>query len=244
MAWDNVANRMILFGGNAGDTLKNTKNLSDTWEWDGESWTQLDDSGPAARSYFGMASDMSRNRVVLFGGLTTPLEQFFGDTWEWDGTGWSQQEETGPSPRSASGITFDSGRGRTVLFGGTRPGATEAEVNLGDTWEWSGAAWVRVSTFGPSGRLGAALGFDGSKVILFGGGFETAAGSVIPLGDTWSWDGRFWTQRQDIGPLPRFGRAMAFDGSRKKMVLFGGTGPSNRNLADTWELAERPAPGG
>ncbi|WP_148281886.1 kelch repeat-containing protein [Paraburkholderia phenoliruptrix] len=100
-------------------------------------WTQLDDSGPAARSGFGIASDTTRNRVVLFGGFTYQGEQqqFFGDTWEWDGTDWTQQEETGPSSRSIPCMTFDSVRGRTVLFGGIRLEATDADVNLGDTLE-------------------------------------------------------------------------------------------------------------
>ncbi|WP_425273152.1 hypothetical protein [Paraburkholderia steynii] len=64
------------------------------------------------------------------------------------------------------------------------------------------------------------------------------------MGDTWSWDGRFWTQRQNIGPQTRSGHAMAFDSNRKKMVLFGGIGPTKESLSDTWELAERSTPGG
>jgi hypothetical protein len=43
-----------------------------------------------------------------------------------------------------------------------------------------------------------------------------------------------WTQKQDIGPSPRFSFAMTYDSERKKVVLFGGsTGPAELN--DTWE---------
>ena len=33
-----------------------------------------------------------------------------------------------------------------------------------------------------------------------------------------------WTQKQDIGPTPRMGHAMAFDAARGRTVLFGGDG--------------------
>jgi hypothetical protein len=94
--------------------------LADTWEWDGENWTQVEDAGPAARFSFAVASDTIRNRVVLFGGAIIALDgpQALDDTWEWDGAAWTQQEETGPFARSGHQMTFDSVRARTVLFGG------------------------------------------------------------------------------------------------------------------------------
>ncbi|OYD73752.1 UNVERIFIED_ORG: hypothetical protein BDU10_5438 [Burkholderia sp. CF145] len=232
MAWDSSSNRVILFGGAVGTgDIPQLVPFHDTWEWDGERWIQLDDQGPPPRYNFGLASDTTRNRVVLFGGELrfAVNDQVLGDTWEWDGTAWSQLEETGPSPRTGLCMTFDSVRGRVVLFGGSLQG---------DTWEWNGTVWVRVSEFGPPRRAFAAFDFDGSEAILFGGESEGF------LGDTWSWDGRFWTQRQDIGPLPRAFAAMAFDSSRKRIVLFGGSSrlPPDSGLGDTWELAERPTP--
>jgi hypothetical protein len=43
-----------------------------------------------------------------------------------------------------------------------------------------------------------------------------------------------WTQKQDIGPLPRHRSEMAFDAARGRIVLFGG-GTASSVLADTWE---------
>jgi hypothetical protein len=235
MAWDNVSQRVLLFGGVAvsADPVSggNPAVLGDTWEWDGESWTQVDDSGPAARFAFAIASDTTRNRVVLFGGANSVPggPQALGDTWEWDGTAWTQQDETGPFARSGHHMTFDNARARTVLFGGV----PISGIGQSDTWEWSGTAWVLVSEFGPARRFGAGFCFDGSKSILFGGrDFPSAL-----FGDTWSWDGRFWTQRQDIGPQPRSGHAMAFDATRKRLVLFGGSSTVIASLNDTWEVA-------
>src|SRR5919202_6443541 len=43
-----------------------------------------------------------------------------------------------------------------------------------------------------------------------------------------------WTQKQDIGPSPRSGHAMAYDAARQRVVLFGGDTSVGRQ-SDTWE---------
>lgn len=43
-----------------------------------------------------------------------------------------------------------------------------------------------------------------------------------------------WTQRQSIGPAPRFGHAIAYDRTRKQVVLFGGNAGNGRLFGDTW----------
>lgn len=44
-----------------------------------------------------------------------------------------------------------------------------------------------------------------------------------------------WTQKQHIGPPPRYDHAMAFDAARKQVVLFGGLGGAAPTaLGDTW----------
>lgn len=44
-----------------------------------------------------------------------------------------------------------------------------------------------------------------------------------------------WTQKQDIGPKPRFGHAAAYDAVRKRVVLFGGGTLRGQLFNDTWE---------
>jgi hypothetical protein len=234
MAWDSASKSVMLFGGAVapgGPSIPTL--LGDTWEWDGEDWTQVADTGPAARFGLAVANDSSRGRIVLFGGLryaqNTP--EWLSDTWEWDGAAWTQQSEKGPSSRSGHSMAFDTIRARTVLFGG----AGLDFINQGDTWEWDGTMWVRVSEFGPVSRTVASLCFDGSETVLFGGSTFVNQ-NVLFLGDTWSFDGRFWTQRQDLGPGPRANHVMDFDIGRKKVVLFGGQGSTGSALNDTWEL--------
>src|SRR5215204_1564953 len=43
-----------------------------------------------------------------------------------------------------------------------------------------------------------------------------------------------WTQKEDIGPSPRFSHGMAYEDARQRVVLFGGE-DVGRVLGDTWE---------
>jgi hypothetical protein len=231
-AWDAKSEKVILFGG-ASQGMGGVPAFGDTWEWDGESWTQLDDTGPEPRFTFGMASDAARQRIVLFGGaiMQPGGPAIFADTWEWDGLSWAQRDNSGPAARSGQSLVFDEARGQTMLFGGVALNGSADPA----TWIWNGGGWTQVATIGPAGRFGTAMAADDKRVVLFSGrpGFGAAL-----TADTWSWDGRLWTERQDIGPQPRDGHAMAFDTKRQRFVLFGGE-TTGQVQSDTWELAER-----
>jgi len=223
LAFDSTRNRTVCFGG-----LSNISDPSsafgDTWEWDGQDWTQMADTGPAARAFHAMAYDSERARTVIFGGQVAG--GFLNDTWEWDGTEWTQVADTGPSPRDACGATYDATRQRMVLFGGeVLNGGMVTQV--GETWEFGNGAWTQVATTGPGPIVGAELAYNGTFTLLFNPGD----------GSTWTWDGKHWTERQNIGPGSRVGVAMAFDSQRQRAVLFGG-GQGGVLRHDTWELSE------
>ena len=103
--------------------------------------------------------------------------------------------------------------------------------------------WTQHTNFGPSPRAGSAIAYDAnlSRVVLFGG--VTMGDHSLPLdlhGDTWEWDGSFWTQVDDIGPFPRSSAAMVYDSTRKVCVLFGGMGAAGIGgvtikPGDTWQ---------
>jgi galactose oxidase-like protein len=45
-----------------------------------------------------------------------------------------------------------------------------------------------------------------------------------------------WTQKEDIGPSPRGGHALAYDAARQRVVLFGGSNAlGSIRFNDTWE---------
>jgi Galactose oxidase, central domain len=223
MTYDAVRSRTILFAGSllAGGQVAS---VSDTWEWNGEFWTQIADTGPAGRQDHALCFDSVRQTALLFGGLSgqnAPL----GDTWTWNGEDWTQVDDSGPSARSGHAMAFDSARGRAVLFGGASAGGV-----LNDTWEWDGQAWTQQQDTGPSPRWHHALAFDlvHNCVALFGGN----AGRPGSLGDTWSWDGSSWTQIATFGPNPCFNAAMV--STDVQIVLFGGMDSSNVVFRETW----------
>src|SRR5690348_2128969 len=67
MAYDEKRQRVVLFGG-AIQQANSAQSLNDTWEWDGESWTQVADTGPSARHGIVLVHDAKRESTVLFGG--------------------------------------------------------------------------------------------------------------------------------------------------------------------------------
>jgi hypothetical protein len=234
-----VNKQMLLFGGMS---ISNEP-FADTWQWDGQDWTQLSDEGPAARAGHAMASDSETQSIVLFGGTSVSNEPL-ADTWQWDGTEWTETADTGPSPRSRHSLACDAIRNRIVLFGGTPTGVQV----LNDTWEWNGLAWTQAADFGPAGRLGSSLVFAGGRVLLFGGRQSPDDVAAVALGDTWEWSGKRWTQRQDIGPSRRWAHTAAYDANRRRVVLFGGfirsvnrPAPAWDSLSDTWEHPDNEA---
>jgi N-acetylneuraminic acid mutarotase len=221
-----AASKLVLFGGTRGASTSLTY-LTDTWEYDGSTWTSKTATPPAGRVFFSMIA--LGGKVVLFGGAgstTDPLgtESFLGDTWEYNGTAWTNRTVSGPPARADTAMaTLD---GSIVLFGGNDASGSI----LADTWTYDGATWTQRTVTG--GRYGHAMATLNGKVVLFGG----VDANGVAYGDTWEWDGSTWTQRNVTGPSPRGSHHMATLGG--KIVLFGGASDftaSARLFGDTWE---------
>jgi hypothetical protein len=223
-AFDLIRQRTVLFGGSSNGSA--TGLLGDTWEWDGNNWTQMKPTAsPPARWAQGMAFDILRRRSVIFGGQT-PSATFAADTWEWDGKTWTQMNPTkSPSARHTV-MVYDFLRARIVLFGGR-----SAAGYMADTWEYDGKTWTQVTpTTSPPARGYHAMAYDLARrrTVVFGGLGGT-------LADTWEYDGKTWTQIKTLSaPSARYYAGMAYDTARQRIVLFGGRGTSTA-LTDTWE---------
>jgi hypothetical protein len=173
MSFDSGRGVTVLFGGFAGFGGF----VTDTWEYDGTSWTQrMPPQAPPGRLYTAAAYDANRRRTVLFGGQDQAMVQL-GDTWEYDGLTWTQiTPPVAPSGRSGHSMVYDPLRRRVVLFGGSGGPA--------ETWEYDGTAWTFVSLNPtPSPRTLHAMALDAGRGtgVLFGGWIGTNPG----LGDTW-----------------------------------------------------------
>jgi hypothetical protein len=221
MAWDALADRAVLFGGQANGNFLPPQ----TWEWDGSHWLQyVPATAPAARESTAMAFDSLRGVTVLFGGLNSSGIQ--NDTWSWSNGTWTQRTPAvHPPARYLHAMAFDSLRGRVVLFGGFGGSA------LNDVWEWDGTAWSQpVPPASPAPRWATALAFDSqrARTVLFGG-FD----NTVQMGDTWLWDGTAWTHAlPSAAPSVRYGHAMAFDPIRNRVLLFGGY--HQGEVGDNW----------
>lgn len=233
LAFDSDRNVTVLF--------TQTDTAWETWEWDGSAWTQVDDSGPpAAQGIFQMVYDRARQVTVLEGGAVEngPTQPAPVGTWVWDGSTWTQVADVGPPQRGYSTLGYDTSRERIVHFGGVNIDGTYAR----DTWEWDGNAWEQVTNMGPAARAAHAMTGTSGATLLFGGVAPVVANTPRELfRDTWTWEGEYWHQRQDIGPSPRVWSALSWDDARGRGVLFGGGTLVAENLTylnDTWESFE------
>jgi hypothetical protein len=231
--YDSRERTLLLFGGATAAEVR-----ADLWRWRSGGWQPVPAAGPEPRTFPAMAYDSVRAEVLLFGGSRVLFGDSAGpppmlaDTWVLRKEAWIRMPVAGPGARAEAAAAYDSRRARTVMFGGRQVSRDGAVTRLGDTWEWDGQGWRRVSTTGPSPRSGAAMAWhpDLRAVVLFGG-------SGGPLGDTWSWDGTTWT-RLPIPVAPgRFNTVMAWDPSVRRLVRFGGWNGKGRE-SDTWELRE------
>jgi hypothetical protein len=244
MAFDSGRGVIVLFGGCLASGGQGACAFgSDTWEWNGSTWTQrLPSTSPPGVWGHALSYDSGRGVTTLFGGClasdnggkcTTSSSQ----TWEWDGQNWSQRSpETSPSARWAHGMVYDSFRGVTVLFGGcVGTGYCTVPNNLvNETWEWNGTTWAEQpsSPFVPR-RNSFVMAFDSVRnvSVVFGGESD----ALLWAGDTWLWDGTSWTEVFPVlAPPGRPGPIGDYDSSRAETVIFGGYGSAAWN--DTWVL--------
>lgn len=232
IAYDEVRNRVVLFGGaGTGSTI-----FGDTWEYDDTVWQeQFPPTSPPARYGHAMVYDVLRQKVVMFGGRIASAR--FNDMWLWDGMTWQQQTTAlQPSPRNSHAMAYDPVRNRIVLFGGQVGVPLTTQAN-DETWEFDGAVWVQLSPLitSPTARMQHSLVYDVARgeCVLFGG-YDIGNPN---MGDTWTWNGLAWTQEAPATmPLGRRSHAMAYDAPRQKMVMAHGLGyPDPTYLTDTWE---------
>jgi hypothetical protein len=228
LVFDSVRGVFVLFGGSRSVLPVGE---SDTWEFDGQAWTQvLPSMAPNAVVNHGSCFDSVRNRVVVYGGMLDMLTTS-ASTCEYDGVNWQQVTmPTGPGPLHSMAMCFHAGIGKTVLFGG-RGGVTGTDT----TWLFDGVTWTAVPAPGPrpAPRLGARMVYDLVRgVCVLTGGADDA--TSVPLVDTWEFDGTSWQQQNTtITASGVFG--LAFDVAHQNIVRFGGyTNPPYSLINETW----------
>lgn len=227
LAFDASRNSVICHGGIANNAFTN----SDTWEWDGNRWVDLEtNSIPGPILLGAMAFDSRRRVAIYFGGAGGAAAGLSNLSYAWDGSTWRIVAASAlPPARWRPGLAYDQRRDRMVLFGGE-----DNTTAFGDTWEFDGARWLqRSSARAPLGRFGPCLAYDSrrGRTVLFGGYAHSTING--PLIDTWEWDGTTWHLMWQGFPSARSGHAMAYDERRGVTLMFGGGGFRSPN-DETW----------
>ena len=239
MAYDEARGVSVLFGGTTcgydeffcpwGNPAGRI-HYTDTWEWDGTTWTQVPAVGPPFSLRHTMTWDSVRQRVVMYGG-DDPSGNIGRTLHEWDGTSWTPRATTPdpvhgfPPPVNPSPFAYDRTRNTYVFY------------LYWDTWELDGAGqWHRRAVHGDrnvssSGLFGftsqdmVAFDSDRGRMLLYS---IVVTSPTIPTteGRLWEWTGSIW-QRKLTAPLPSASNlTMEYDSGRRRTVLAsGGLGP-------------------
>jgi hypothetical protein len=198
IAYDAATRTVLLFGGegmiSGGEYSGEYGGLSDTWSWNGTTWTKLSPpASPGASDFDSMAYDPATATALLYrGGCCGPL----GQTWSWNGTTWTRlSPPASPPVRSGWSMAYDPATATVLLFGGVgglsnqhaSTGAGSPVRVLGGTWSWNGTTWTKLSPGGsPEPSIGSSMAYDPATEVMLlfdGGGFGA-------LNKTWTLRGK------------------------------------------------------
>jgi hypothetical protein len=231
MAFDEQRQKVVLFGGDRSDGAP----LSDTWEFDGISWTLAATSGPPPGAH-PMTFNAYRQKCQMFTRSTTSAPSL--ETWEWDGITWSNLGLNGPSSRTQHSCAFDSHRQSVVIYGGTGGGA-----DLQATWELrprigGASAPIAIATSSTTSTPDA-VSHPATAALPYGGAlFFGGATNSGPNSRTYTLAGTTWSERfPPLSPVARTEHTLLLDPARQNNLLFGGKNPLGTQLADTWTWA-------
>jgi hypothetical protein len=226
MTFDEIRDRMVLFGGmieGADNDLSNQ-----TWEWDGHSWwlrTPLDpenDGNPKARSRHTMLFSPFSSKVLSYGG-----DKGGGQMWEWDGSSWDlYQNGDTPGIRMSHSMAYDTARQRIVVYGGVNIYGGD----FANTWEFDGSKWAEIPPVdilgdgNPTNQDGTTMIYSPvhQRVLMWDG----RPGTWVVDNLIWAWDGQEWEVFQPSGhgsgPPAMIGMSFIYHPGLQTVVMFGG----------------------
>ena len=228
MAYDEIAQVVVLFGGRALDGTM----LNDTWFLDANGWNYVPMSNPPqARLGHGMAFDSYSGRVMLIGGSVDDTgTSNMADVHFWDGTSW----QAGPGLRDTrmDAAVGKAPGGGVLVVDGVGLLTTETE-----TLRWNGVSWDHLGTRRAL-RSGASLVFDESlaRTVLVGG---TSFDLYLPsyrfgeFAEVETFDGTTWSRDPRSPPGPRMAAGMTTDTILGRFLVYGGSRFCT-NLPESW----------
>lgn len=219
LVFDSIRNRLVLFGGSSA-----TASYTDTWAWDGTTWTVIPTATNPAVSSYGrsLTFDPLRDRIWLWAGQAAST----GQLWQFNGTNWAIVNGALPWPSYDQDGTFafDPDTGTVALY--HRGGAQ------GSMWRWNGSTWTQQT--GPSflQHVAGQLVHDpvGHRLLLVGGWTTGSQATVYQ----WSTGTAQWLPIGTGGPATQ-GHDVMFDTQRSRVVVVGGLGIGTAADSSIWE---------
>jgi len=213
----------------------------------GQSWSEAcsPTTGPTPRRGAAGAYDGERDRLYVFGGLTSA-----GDSAElWvlaNATGtaapptWSAIDiGGGPDARRNAVAGYDSVNRRLIVHGGC---AGDCTSPLADAWvlDETAGQWSSLPA-SPAGRRSHGAAYDATTNRLFVfGGHDGAADSnaVWALADANGFGTPAWTVLDTSGgaPTARHGATASYDARGHRLIVYGGRNTSDVAYGDVWIL--------
>lgn len=274
--YDVSTDQLVAFGGVQNGTAGA---LNDVWSEqqivaDGQlsnptmNWVQVSPTGTAPSARFGHSAvyDSTSNRMIVFGGGSSPTS-CLSDSWlledanSTQGTpAWVSLAPTSTPPARMNHVAaYNASQNVMIVFGGNNC----AGGYLSDVWVLSNAngnggtpMWTQLSPTGsgPTARENASAVYDSTNnVLTIYAGDSGGAG----FSDVWTLsnaDGSggtpAWTQLAPTGKAPsaRTGQSSVYDPVNNRMIMFGGVSSVNDVgtgfFGDTWILTYSNGIGG
>ncbi len=195
------------------------------YAWDGRRWRDITPTGRAPGVH--LLYDTGLGRLL---GFEVGED---GDLLSWVQGQWTALPVTNELPSWANNFfshrVYDCGANRLLAIG--------MDSGEQQTWRLAEDRWEELNRL-PGNRGNSAVACDEQRgrVVLFGGAeLETGSGP----GSTFELDGDVWRDLTPAdpasSPTARVFPAMTYDGSRQRVVLFGGNALGAGALGDTWE---------
>ena len=252
LAYDPARKSLILFGGQQNAYYPyDQPMLGDTWEWsESRSWTPLKPTTSPPQTYgHGMVTDTTRNKILLFGGMSGYNYMWMSTSqiWEWDGskTMWTNRTPAAaaavPNGRMYPVIAYDEGRQRLLFFEGSSWNDTLSLSSSNSAfWEWDplSAGWALrdpKDTLANGTGQGLYVAYDSVRRR------EVVVADLILNNEEATWEldasGPTWYVRSQVTtPTIRDNAALTFDSGRGVVVAFGGT-LDGTYTDQTWEYS-------
>lgn len=262
IAVPNEATRsIVMFGGNDAPIVNQIPRSAfrdDTWVFEpGFGWTEVGGSSPSARGRYGAAADVANGRALLFGGRYRDADasgnyDLYNDIWAFDfeSRTWNELDDgtDGPAPRYYPGVVWSEEDSALYVYGGLTNRDPLSFAISRELWKWTAEdGWEQIPTSGdePSPRAFFGTTFDTARnrLILFAG--QVGDFQSLAYNDLFSLDVRTgeWEELDNGGngsPFTRMHPHLQYDGTRDRIVLFGG----HTDVGDDNDLWEFPAEGG